>query len=90
MKTKADFPLPLQNYVDVDRDGHASFSYAYQTGALIATLDRAKELADLVATQTRAADRIDALKRLQEYLGAWQEERALLDGQWKDYLGLSE
>ena len=70
------FQPPLKGFVSIDRDGHASFSYAAQCGEHRAILDHiAAMLADPKRRRQNAAYIAENLERI-----------SARDALWKDYV----
>lgn len=83
--TKDDFPLPLRNYITIDRAGDASFGYGYASGAAIAVIKIAlTKLRDAGAQRRRA--QILMLREIETLLADEIAEQELARRQWDEAL----
>lgn len=77
----ADLPLPLRTYMSRERDGHLSFSYAYETGVYSSEVGHIKQKLD-EALRRRGADKTAALKEVQKFVDGIARHHDLLEDQW--------
>jgi hypothetical protein len=77
----AEYPLPLRNFLEVDRDGYVSFCYPYKTGSLTSVLNTIGERMDK-AMQRSGKERTAALKELKAFIATERAEDDLVSQQW--------
>jgi hypothetical protein len=80
------FPAPVCHFIDVDKDGLASFSYAKQVGSLLGALG-CIERSMTEAMSFRGRDREQALRRLAEEIRHYREKHDTICSQWDEALG---
>jgi hypothetical protein len=85
MATKQDFDLPLRNYIEIDRNGYASFCYPYETGAFISIINHADGLAQEVL-RSRGKYKTAAIKRLAGFIAESRADHELIHRQWDQVL----
>lgn len=83
--TKADFPKPLSDYIEIDSEGYASFSYARRMGALMSITNHSRDLVS-DALASRGKDREKVLKEALDYLSRATAETDLMFQMWEDHL----
>jgi hypothetical protein len=84
--TKDDYPLPLRNYIDIDRTGHASFEYAYASGALTCVIKHALDKVRATASRRGLRAQAAGLGELEIYLADAIAEQELARRQWAEVL----
>ena len=83
---EAGFVEPLASFIDIDLQGHCSFSYAMLSGGLQSVLDRALDLVDDAKRAQSAKARQECVQAAFHWLQTQRDRYAEIDRLWLAYL----
>jgi hypothetical protein len=76
-----EFPTPLIDYIEADRDGHVTFCYAGETGAYSSILGHVQATLEAVLSRPGAVRR-DEIKNLSDWVTQQHAEHEKAGAQW--------